>query len=132
MQMNENNEEKIRTNGHLNNEGYISNVSKSDNRSDNSSNAPGKGNTQILVPLDGSTLAEMALPHAIALARAPGTMEGLKKKLRSNRLSCPLFATDLFRNSIEKAYIAMWQAWQKGEAPIGFSVEPGFEKNSGH
>jgi nucleotide-binding universal stress UspA family protein len=35
-----------------------------------SSDALGDGNKQILVPLDGSPLAEMALPHAIALARA--------------------------------------------------------------
>lgn len=70
--------------------------------------------------------------RAIALARAPESMGDLRKKLSSNRLSCPLFATDLFRQDIEKAYIAMWQAWQKGEAPAGFSVASEFAKTSGH
>jgi predicted O-linked N-acetylglucosamine transferase (SPINDLY family) len=70
--------------------------------------------------------------RAVALARAPGTMGALKEKLSSNRLTCPLFATDLFRKDIEKAYIAMWQAWQRGETPIGFSVEAGFAKTDGH
>ena len=37
--------------------------------------AHGNGNKPILVPLDGSSLAEMALPHAVALARA--TSSGL-------------------------------------------------------
>jgi predicted O-linked N-acetylglucosamine transferase (SPINDLY family) len=69
--------------------------------------------------------------RAITLARAPEIMDELKKKLSSSRLSCPLFATDLFRKDIETAYTAMWQAWQRGEAPIGFSVEPEFAKPSG-
>jgi predicted O-linked N-acetylglucosamine transferase (SPINDLY family) len=69
--------------------------------------------------------------RAITLARAPEIMDELKKKLSSSRLSCPLFATDLFRTDIETAYTAMWQAWQRGEAPIGFSVEPEFAKPSG-
>jgi nucleotide-binding universal stress UspA family protein len=71
MEGNNRNQEKVRTNGHSNNEDHVSNIG----RSDTSSNAPGDGNKQILVPLDGSLLAEMALPHAIALARA--TSSGL-------------------------------------------------------
>lgn len=65
MEKHNRNEEKVRTNGHSNNQDYTSNVG-----SNIGSVAPGGGNEQILVPLDGSTLAEMALPHAIALARA--------------------------------------------------------------
>jgi predicted O-linked N-acetylglucosamine transferase (SPINDLY family) len=41
----------------------------------------------------------------------------MKQKLASNRLTRPLFDTDLFRQNIEKAYLAMWQAWRAGERP---------------
>ena len=75
MEKNNRNEEKVRTNGHSHNEDYILNIGSSDTRSDTSIAATGDGNKQILVPLDGSPLAEMALPHAIALARA--TSSGL-------------------------------------------------------
>ena len=70
--------------------------------------------------------------RAIALARAPETMRGLKKKLSSNRLTYPLFATDLFRKDIEKIYAAMWHAWQRGETPKGFSVESASTAPRGH
>ena len=33
-----------------------------------------------------------------------------------------LALADLFRRNLESAYTAMWQAWQKGEAPRGFAV----------
>jgi len=49
-------------------------------------------------------------------------LAGVKQKLADNRLSCPLFDTDLFRKNLESAYLTMWQAWQKGEAPRGFAV----------
>jgi protein O-GlcNAc transferase len=62
--------------------------------------------------------------RAIALARDPHAMAGLKQILARNRLTHPLFDTDLFRRDIETAYTAMWQAWRKGESPNGLSVEP--------
>jgi predicted O-linked N-acetylglucosamine transferase (SPINDLY family) len=61
--------------------------------------------------------------RAIALARHPQTMSEMKKKLARNRLTRPLFDTDLFRRDIENAYIAMWQAWRGGESPKGFCVK---------
>jgi protein O-GlcNAc transferase len=56
--------------------------------------------------------------RAIALARDPETMSELKNRLNSNRLTYPLFATDLFRKDIEKAYIAMWETWREGEVAM--------------
>jgi predicted O-linked N-acetylglucosamine transferase (SPINDLY family) len=59
---------------------------------------------------------------ALRLAGDRGTLAGLKQKLADNRLRCPLFDTDLFRKNLESAYVTMWRAWQKGEAPRGFAV----------
>jgi len=61
---------------------------------------------------------------AIRLARNTDALNGLKQKLAQNRLTCPLFDTDLFRKNIETAYIAMWEAWKKGGAPKSFAVAP--------
>ena len=62
--------------------------------------------------------------RAIVLARDPDVMMELKTKLARNRLTSPLFDTGQFRKDMEKAYTLMWQAWQKGEAPSSFWVEP--------
>ncbi len=59
---------------------------------------------------------------ALRLARDAQMLAGVKQKLADNRLRCPLFDTDLFRKNLESAYVTMWQAWQKGEAPRGFAV----------
>jgi len=59
---------------------------------------------------------------ALRLARDAGMLADVKQKLADNRLRCPLFDTDLFRKDLESAYLTMWQAWQKGEAPKGFVV----------
>jgi predicted O-linked N-acetylglucosamine transferase (SPINDLY family) len=53
--------------------------------------------------------------HAIALARDSQALSEMKQKLARNRFTHPLFDTDLFRQDIEKAYLAMWQAWRTGE-----------------
>jgi protein O-GlcNAc transferase len=58
------------------------------------------------------------------LASDAQMLAGVKQKLADNRLHCPLFDTDLFRRNLESAYVTMWQAWQKGEAPRGFAVTP--------
>jgi len=62
--------------------------------------------------------------RAIQLARDDSAMHDLKQKLAQNRLTQPLFDTDLFRKNIEAAYTAMWRGWKNGEAPQGFDVEP--------
>jgi protein O-GlcNAc transferase len=61
---------------------------------------------------------------ALRLATDAGMRTELKQKLADNRLRCPLFDTDFFRKNLESAYITMWQAWQKGEAPRAFAVTP--------
>lgn len=60
---------------------------------------------------------------AIRLAGDAAAMDALKRKLAANRLSCPLFDTDLFRKSIEAAYIAMVDIHTRGLAPRGFSID---------
>jgi predicted O-linked N-acetylglucosamine transferase (SPINDLY family) len=54
---------------------------------------------------------------AIRLARNVDELNNLKQKLAQNRLTTPLFDTDLFRKNIELAYTAIWEARKKGEAP---------------
>lgn len=61
---------------------------------------------------------------ALALARDPGRLAGLRETLARNRAAAPLFDTDRFRRGLEAAYTAMWEAWQRGEAPRGFAVGP--------
>jgi predicted O-linked N-acetylglucosamine transferase (SPINDLY family) len=60
---------------------------------------------------------------AIRLAQDGAAMNALKLKLAENRLSCPLFDTDRFRQNIEAAYTAMVDARNKGEAPRSFAVD---------
>jgi predicted O-linked N-acetylglucosamine transferase (SPINDLY family) len=59
---------------------------------------------------------------ALRLAKDAEMLAELKQKLADNRLHCPLFDTDLFRKNLESAYVTMWRARQKGEAPRGFAV----------
>jgi protein O-GlcNAc transferase len=61
---------------------------------------------------------------ALKLARDPECLAGIKAKLARNRTTCPLFNTQRFARHIEAAYTTMWEAWQRGEAPKSFSVEP--------
>jgi predicted O-linked N-acetylglucosamine transferase (SPINDLY family) len=61
---------------------------------------------------------------ALQLAGDAAMLTGLKQKLADNRLSCPLFDTDLFRKHLESAYATMWQAWRKGQVPKSFAVLP--------
>jgi predicted O-linked N-acetylglucosamine transferase (SPINDLY family) len=61
---------------------------------------------------------------ALRLARDPALLQSVRRKLADNRLTQPLFDTDRFRRHIEAAYVIMWETWQRGEAPSGFSVTP--------
>ena len=62
---------------------------------------------------------------ALRLATDPSLLDGLRERLKQNRLTYPLFDTDRYRRHIEAAYTRMWELWQRGEAPRSFAVEPG-------
>ena len=59
---------------------------------------------------------------ALRLATNAAALKTIRDKLAQNRLTCPLFDTDRFRRHIETAYETMWDRWQRGEPPHGFSV----------
>jgi predicted O-linked N-acetylglucosamine transferase (SPINDLY family) len=59
---------------------------------------------------------------AIHLANDIQALNALRQKLAGNRLTTPLFNTDLFCKNLESAYLTMWRAWKNGEAPKVFAV----------
>jgi predicted O-linked N-acetylglucosamine transferase (SPINDLY family) len=62
---------------------------------------------------------------ALALARDPRLLAGLREKLARSLPAAPLFDTDLLCRGLEAAYAAMWQSWQRGEPPVSFTARPG-------
>jgi predicted O-linked N-acetylglucosamine transferase (SPINDLY family) len=60
--------------------------------------------------------------RALALARNPQVLADVKARLTRNRATYPLFDTARFTRHMEAAYRGMWERWQRGEAPEGFSV----------
>lgn len=60
---------------------------------------------------------------ALALARDPGRLAGLRDRLARNRLSAPLFDTDRLRRHIEAAYALMVERQLRGEQPRDFVVK---------
>src|SRR6516225_5049738 len=54
---------------------------------------------------------------ALEIARDPSLLASIKAKLAGNREISPLFDTARFTRHIEAAYIAMWERYQRGEAP---------------
>ena len=54
---------------------------------------------------------------AIALATDPGRLAGIGQKLEANRLTTPLFDTDLFAKHIEAAYTQMYERYQADLPP---------------
>jgi protein O-GlcNAc transferase len=59
---------------------------------------------------------------ALTLARQPDKLAEIKRKLEENLLNAPLFDPRLFATHIEAAFTGMWQRWQRGELPQGFTV----------
>ncbi len=59
---------------------------------------------------------------AIALAKSPDALAGLKRKLADNRQNCALFDTDRTRRHIEAAYTEMTTRARRGEAPQSFDA----------
>ena len=84
----------------------------------------------------GSLLWAIGLPELITssldeyealatkIAGDPSVLEDFKAKLARNRGSWPLFASDRFRRHLERAYVEMWECFQRGDRPTGFSVDP--------
>src|SRR5262245_56970380 len=85
--------------------------------------------------VSGSLLHAVGLPElvtrnrgeyealALRLAGDPPLLASIRAKLARNRVTEPLFDTDRFRRHIEAAYTTMWEIWQRGERPRGFTVD---------
>lgn len=54
---------------------------------------------------------------AVRLARNPGELGRIRKKLWENRLTMPLFDTRRYAENLERAYEKMWERFAKGEEP---------------
>jgi len=54
---------------------------------------------------------------AIELATSPKKLEPIKRKLADNRLTTPLFDTQLYTTHIEAAYTAMYERYQADLPP---------------
>ncbi len=54
---------------------------------------------------------------AIELANSPGRLKEIKEKLHSNRLTTPLFDTELFTRHLEDAYMQMYERYQADMGP---------------
>ena len=54
---------------------------------------------------------------AIELATNPAKLRAIKLRLSENRLTRPLFNTQLFTSHIEAAYTAMYERYQTGLPP---------------
>ena len=59
---------------------------------------------------------------AIKLATTPAELSAVRQTLAANRHTHPLFDSERFRCHIESAYTIMWEKYQSGETPSGFSV----------
>lgn len=81
-----------------------------------------------------SVLRAIGLPELIAenlddyealafrLATTPELLGDIRIRLAQNKTTQPLFDTDRFRRHIESAYVTMYERYQAGELPQGFSV----------
>jgi len=82
----------------------------------------------------GSLLCALGLPElvtatpeayealALALAREPARLAGVRAALARNRLAAPLFDGERFRRNLEAAYAEMWRIREAGEAPRAFAL----------
>lgn len=61
---------------------------------------------------------------AIALARDPQRLQGIRQRLEQQRLQAPLFDTARFTRHIEAAFQTMHDRWQAGLPPDHFEVIP--------
>jgi protein O-GlcNAc transferase len=61
---------------------------------------------------------------AVKLATSPDLLASIRRKLRGNLATAPLFDTDRFRRRLEQAYLTMAEIQRRGEQPRAFAVEP--------
>jgi len=54
---------------------------------------------------------------AVGLARDRGRLAGFTERLKANRMTAPLFDTDLFARRLEDAYVQMYERYQDGSPP---------------
>ena len=90
--------------------------------------SPGRVAASLLHAVGLPELVTSSLADHAALARwlaeDPHLLGEIRKRLVENRLSRPLFDTDLARRHIEAAYTTMWRLHEGGKAPQSFEVEP--------
>jgi predicted O-linked N-acetylglucosamine transferase (SPINDLY family) len=84
----------------------------------------------------GSMLTAVGLPQlithslpeyeqrAMELLQRPELLADLRATLARHRNTHPLFNTSRFCRHLESAYLTMWQQYQRGERPEGFTVAP--------
>lgn len=60
---------------------------------------------------------------AVELAQNSAMLADLKARLRRNVGSQALFDTAQFTRDLERAYLTMWERYQKGDPPVHFAVE---------
>jgi nucleotide-binding universal stress UspA family protein len=78
----------------------------------------------ILVPLDGSQLAECVLPHSIAIARAFDAEITLLRMLEKNPTSAPAPMFDLLNWQIKKTQAALYLEKTRAQLQgLGFQVQ---------
>jgi predicted O-linked N-acetylglucosamine transferase (SPINDLY family) len=78
--------------------------------------------TAIGLPELITTTAQDYEALAIELGTHPEKLSAIKSKLASNRLTTPLFDTELFTKHIEKAYTAIHERHQAGLPPADILV----------
>ena len=60
--------------------------------------------------------------RAIELAASPAALAAIRRKLANNRITTPLFDTELFARRIEAAYTVMYERYQAGLPPHNIAV----------
>ncbi|KAK1412024.1 hypothetical protein QVD17_32961 [Tagetes erecta] len=61
--------------------------------------------------------------RAVYLALNPGKLQDLRERLKSSRLSCPLFDTSRWVTNLERAYLKMWNIYCDGQQAQHFKVK---------
>jgi len=59
---------------------------------------------------------------ALSLARDPGRLDALRRKLAANRTTAPLFDGARYRRHVEQAYLRMVERQRSGQPPASFDV----------